>query len=159
MPAIAEIYSLGLQVEIGKIDKELKKLWAESEGSMTRASLINLAVYSEAPGSLERNTQIIAKIAENHACLAIGTNDNRAASVILRDLRDNLRIPFERAGRFAVNGKINQRRAGHRAFALCPKLFQLLVDFADLDLEAERINFSDRRHTSQSPPGASIARE
>src|SRR6266849_2857892 len=71
MPAIAEIYSLGLAVEIGKIDKELKKLWAESEGSMTRASLINLAVYSEAPGSLEKNTQIIAKIAQNHACRAI----------------------------------------------------------------------------------------
>ncbi len=71
MPAAAETYSLGLPVEIGKIDKELKKLWAESEGSMTRASLINLAVYSETPGSLEKNTQIIAKIAENHACRAI----------------------------------------------------------------------------------------
>jgi len=71
MPAIAENYSLGLPVEIGRIDKELKKLWAESEGAMTRASLINLAVYSEAPGSLEKNTQIIAKIAENHACRAI----------------------------------------------------------------------------------------
>ena len=71
MPTTAETYSLGLQVEIGKIDKELKKLWAESEGAMTRASLINLAVYNEAPGSLERNTQIIAKIAENHACRAI----------------------------------------------------------------------------------------
>ena len=71
MPATAETYSLGLPVEIGKIDKELKKLWAESEGAMTRASLVNLAVYSEAPGSLEKNTQIIAKIAENHACRAI----------------------------------------------------------------------------------------
>src|SRR6266478_9500859 len=71
MLATAEAYSLGLEVEISKIDKELKKLWAEGEGSMTRASLINLAVYSEAPGSLEKNTQVIAKIAENHACRAI----------------------------------------------------------------------------------------
>jgi glucose-6-phosphate dehydrogenase assembly protein OpcA len=71
MPAVAENYSLGLPVEIGKIDKELKKLWAESAGAMTRASLINLAVYSEEPGSLEKNTQLIAKIAENHACRAI----------------------------------------------------------------------------------------
>ena len=38
---------------------------------MTRASLVNLAVYSEQPGSLEKNTQLIAKIAENHACRAI----------------------------------------------------------------------------------------
>src|SRR6266404_2967239 len=70
-PAVAENYSLGLSVEIGKIDKELKKLWAESAGAMTRASLINLAVYSEAPSALEKNTQLIAKIAENHACRAI----------------------------------------------------------------------------------------
>ena len=71
MPAIAENYSLGLPVEIGKIDKELKKLWQEGEGAMTRASLINLAVYSAAADSLEKNTQLIAKIAENHACRAL----------------------------------------------------------------------------------------
>ena len=71
MPAISENYSLGLQVEIGKIDKELKKLWAESEGAMTRASLINLAIYSEAPGSLEKNTQIISRMTQSHACRAI----------------------------------------------------------------------------------------
>ncbi len=71
MPEIAEDYSLGLEVEVGKIDKKLKKLWHEGEGAMTRASLINLAVYSEAPGSLEKNTQLVAKIAENYTCRAI----------------------------------------------------------------------------------------
>ena len=71
MPAVAETYSLGSPVEIGKIGKELKKLWEQGEGAMTRASLMNLAVYSEEPGSLEKNTQLIAKITENHACRAI----------------------------------------------------------------------------------------
>src|SRR6266446_3481127 len=71
MAAITDNYSLGLQVELDKIDSELKKLWAQSQGAMTRASLVNLAVYSEVPGSLEKNTQLIAKIAENHACRAI----------------------------------------------------------------------------------------
>jgi glucose-6-phosphate dehydrogenase assembly protein OpcA len=71
MPTIAENYSLGLQVEIDRIEKELKNLWAQSEGAMTRASLVNLAVYSEVPRSLEKNTQLIAKIAENHTCRAI----------------------------------------------------------------------------------------
>ena len=71
MPVATQNYSLGLPVEMGKIEKELKKLWAESEGAMTRASLINLAIYSEAPGSLEKNTQLIAKITENHVCRAI----------------------------------------------------------------------------------------
>ena len=68
---VAESYSLGASVELGKIDRELKKLWEQGEGAMTRASLVNLAVYSEQPGSLEKNTQLIAKIAENHACRAI----------------------------------------------------------------------------------------
>src|SRR5437660_12712993 len=77
MPA-PEKYSLGQFVAITDIACELKKLWQEGEGSMARASLINLAVYSEKPGSLEKNTQLIARIAENHACraLVIGANRN-----------------------------------------------------------------------------------
>jgi len=71
MPAIAETYSLGLSVELGKIDQELKKLWQESQGTATRASLVNLAVYSEEAGSLSKNTQLMANITENHACRAI----------------------------------------------------------------------------------------
>ncbi|HXX42026.1 MAG TPA: hypothetical protein VEI58_07150, partial [Chthoniobacterales bacterium] len=67
MPEVAPSYSLGQPVEVGKIDKELKRLWQQGEGAMTRASLINLAIYSEAPDALEKNTPIIAKIAENHA--------------------------------------------------------------------------------------------
>src|SRR5438067_11767913 len=70
MPPVAENYPLGVQVELNKIDSELKKLWTQGEGAMTRASLVNLAVYSEAPGSLEKNTQLIAKSAEKHACRA-----------------------------------------------------------------------------------------
>src|SRR5580765_3406197 len=73
MPAAAETYSLGAPVELGKIEQELKKLWQEGEGAMTRASLMNLAVYSEQPGSLHNNTQLMAKITENHACRAIVT--------------------------------------------------------------------------------------
>src|SRR5438445_12185646 len=71
MPAVSETYSPGLPVAIGKIDQELKKLWQDGEGAMTRASLMNLAVYSEEAGSLNKNTQLMAKIAENHACRAI----------------------------------------------------------------------------------------
>src|ERR1044072_4587151 len=71
MPAIAETYSLGLPVEVSKIDQELKKLWQESQGTATRASLVNLAVYSEKAASLSKNTQLMANITENHACRAI----------------------------------------------------------------------------------------
>ena len=71
MPATAENFAVGMPVEIGRIDRELKKLWEVSGGAATRASLINLAVYSEAPDSLGANTEIISKITENHACRAI----------------------------------------------------------------------------------------
>src|SRR5262249_46372653 len=71
MPGTAETYSLGSSVELGKIEHELKKLWREGEGAMTRASLMNLAVYSEQPGSLTNNTQLMAKITEDHSCRAI----------------------------------------------------------------------------------------
>jgi glucose-6-phosphate dehydrogenase assembly protein OpcA len=71
MPAAAETYSLGVPVEIGNIEQELKKLWQEGEGAMSRASLMNLAVYSEQPGSLQNNTQLMARITESHACRAL----------------------------------------------------------------------------------------
>src|SRR5438552_15731 len=71
MPAIEETFAPGMPVEIGKIDRELKKLWEVSAGCATRASLINLALYSEAPESLGKNTEIISRITENHACRAI----------------------------------------------------------------------------------------
>src|SRR5213078_1446879 len=71
MPTVTETYSMGVPVEISKIDPELKKLWQDSAGAMTRASLMNLAVYSEQPGSLNDNTQLMAKITENHACRAL----------------------------------------------------------------------------------------
>jgi glucose-6-phosphate dehydrogenase assembly protein OpcA len=77
MPTTAETYSLGQPVEIASIGGALKKLWQEGEGAMTRASLINLAVYSEKPGSLEKNTQMMAKITENHACRALVIGANR----------------------------------------------------------------------------------
>jgi glucose-6-phosphate dehydrogenase assembly protein OpcA len=67
----AESFTAGLPVEVGQIQSELKKLWDSSDGVMTRASLVNLAVYSEASGSLGKNTAIISQLTENHACRAI----------------------------------------------------------------------------------------
>src|SRR5438046_5455473 len=71
MPTVAETYSLGVPAEISRIDQALKKRWLQGEGAMNRASLMNLAVYSEDPGSMPSNTQLMARITENHACRAI----------------------------------------------------------------------------------------
>ena len=71
MPSPAETFAAGIPVEIGEIQGELKKLWSAEDSGMTRASLINLAVYSEAPGSLGKNTAIVSQLTEDHACRAI----------------------------------------------------------------------------------------
>ncbi len=63
--------SPGLPVEIGHIDKELGKLWEASDESKTRASLINLVIYTESAESVAENTDLISRIASDHACRAI----------------------------------------------------------------------------------------
>jgi len=66
-----ETTSPGLPVEIDEIDKALANLWEQSGDSKTRASLINLAIYSENPKALGTNTDLISEIARNHACRAL----------------------------------------------------------------------------------------
>lgn len=73
-------FAAGIPVEIGQIDRELKKLWEQGGEMMSRASLINLAVYSEAPNSLAANTQVVSQITEDHACRAIVIGADPAAA-------------------------------------------------------------------------------
>ena len=94
----AETSSLGIAVEIGKIDRELKRLWAEGAGVKTRASLINLAIYSERPGSLPENTRLICEITEDHACRAIVIEANSAAKGNRVEAWINVHCHVSRAG-------------------------------------------------------------
>jgi len=71
MPDAIANLTQGLPVEIGKIDRELKRLWQEGEGAATRASLINFAVYCEGAGAMRETTDIISQITRDHACRAI----------------------------------------------------------------------------------------
>ena len=98
MSSVAETFSPGIEVEIGKIDRELKKLWNESGASKTRASLMNLAVYSEATGSLPRNTKIISEITEDHACRAIVIGANPDAKENRVEAWINVHCHVSRAG-------------------------------------------------------------
>lgn len=97
-PSLQHSISPGLPVEIGKIDRELKKLWAEGGGAKTRASLINLAVYSEAPESLPVNTRIISEITEDHACRAIVIGANPTAKENRVEAWINVHCHVSRAG-------------------------------------------------------------
>jgi glucose-6-phosphate dehydrogenase assembly protein OpcA len=71
MPDAIANLTQGLPVEIGKIDRELKRLWQEGEGAATRASLINFAVYCEGSECMQNTTEVIAQITQDHACRAI----------------------------------------------------------------------------------------
>src|SRR5271155_5201338 len=63
-------FSAGIPVEIGKIDRELKNLWAQ-DGTATRASLMNLAIYCEGAEAMGENTALISDITQSHACRSI----------------------------------------------------------------------------------------
>ncbi|WAC21480.1 glucose-6-phosphate dehydrogenase assembly protein OpcA [Luteolibacter sp. SL250] len=67
---------LGIEVPVGAIDKELRKLW-EQDDAQTNASLMNLAIYCEREGSLVENSRIIQKLTSEHACRAILVEINK----------------------------------------------------------------------------------
>ena len=73
-------FSPGLPVEIGQVDRELKKLWEQTDGSSTRASLMNLAVYCQGEASMLENTQLVAEFTREHACRAIVTAVDAASA-------------------------------------------------------------------------------
>lgn len=63
--------SPGLAVEVGDIDRQLGLLWAQSDAGKVRASLVNLVIYSEAPGAMATNTPLLSEIAADHAFRAL----------------------------------------------------------------------------------------
>ncbi len=69
--AEASFVEAGAPVEIGQIGKALGQLWEETDDTKTRASLTNLAIYTEDLSSVASNTKLIAEIASEHACRAI----------------------------------------------------------------------------------------
>jgi len=68
----------GQEVPVNGIDKALRQLWQQDD-SRTNARLINLAVYSETPGSLARNSDIVRELTREHACRAVLIEMDRAA--------------------------------------------------------------------------------
>ena len=66
---------LGQQVPIGQVTNELQALFAgdekDQDSGITRASLINLAIYQEGPESLEVAAETVAEIVQEAACRSI----------------------------------------------------------------------------------------
>lgn len=61
---------LGLETPISRIDRALKQLW-EGDEAKTRASLINLAIYTEDSSLLAADNDLLDHVAAEHACRAL----------------------------------------------------------------------------------------
>ncbi len=68
---------LGMEVKVSEIDKALHQLWEQDE-ARTNASLMNLVVFSEKPGALLENSNIVRELTREHACRAILTEVDRS---------------------------------------------------------------------------------
>ncbi len=62
--------ALGQEVPVGRVASALRDLWASNE-AISKAALVNFAVYSEKRGSLAENNALIAEVTRDHACRAI----------------------------------------------------------------------------------------
>lgn len=76
----APVISPGLAVEVGDIDRQLGRLWEQSDAGKVRASLVNLVIYSEAPDAIAANTPLLAAIAADHAFRALLVQGNPGAA-------------------------------------------------------------------------------
>jgi glucose-6-phosphate dehydrogenase assembly protein OpcA len=63
--------SRGMPVEVAKINRSLTQLWEQESDQLSKASLVNFAVYSEASDALSFNTQLMAEVTRQHACRVI----------------------------------------------------------------------------------------
>lgn len=70
---------LGEEVPVDGIHKALRQLWAQ-DAARTNACLINLAVYSEQKGSLQKNSAIVRELTREHACRALLVEMDRTAT-------------------------------------------------------------------------------
>lgn len=61
---------LGVETPISRIDRALKELWSSDEAK-TRASLINLAIYTEDSSVLAEDNDLLERVAAEHACRAL----------------------------------------------------------------------------------------
>jgi glucose-6-phosphate dehydrogenase assembly protein OpcA len=66
----SDLDRLGLETPIGRIDRALKQLW-EGDEAKTRASLINLAIYTEDNCQLMADNELLDHVAAQHACRAL----------------------------------------------------------------------------------------
>lgn len=108
----------GMPVEVAQVNRSLKALWEQEGDVLTKASLINFAVYSEAPDALSVNTQLMEEITREHACRVILLAANPAAA--------------KRRVQAWISAHCHVTRAGARQ--VCSEQIAFLLDGGDPDV-------------------------
>ena len=78
-PSLPAFQLLGQPVELSHIERELQVLFMDDSGDadspnaggIARASLINLALYNENQGELERDASVLAELTSEAACRSL----------------------------------------------------------------------------------------
>ncbi len=73
-PILAGTELLGFPVSINEVERRLTEVIGggdDSESGVTRASVLNLALYSERPGNLPQDAETIAEVTREAACRTI----------------------------------------------------------------------------------------
>lgn len=70
LPDSDTLSRLGIETPISRIGRSLNELW-EGDEAKTRASLVNLIIYTEDPAGLPQASEFLEKIAAEHACRAM----------------------------------------------------------------------------------------
>ena len=81
MDSLNSMKNLGMPVEVGAIDGELRKLW-EADKASTNASLMNFLIYTEDPSKLQENSETIQELTRENACRAVLIAMNRKAAEV-----------------------------------------------------------------------------
>jgi glucose-6-phosphate dehydrogenase assembly protein OpcA len=79
MPPVEDL-ARGMPVDVARINRGLKQLFEQEGEVLTKASLVNFAIYSEAPDALSFNSRLMSGVTQENACRVILLAVNPASS-------------------------------------------------------------------------------
>lgn len=104
-PNLPAFQVLGQPVEISRIEKKLQQLFmdgSEDGVGVARASLINLALYSEDQSHLEEDASVLAELTSESACRSLLINADTHASEMTAQAWVQVHCQIDRSGKKTV---------------------------------------------------------
>ncbi|MDF1825843.1 MAG: glucose-6-phosphate dehydrogenase assembly protein OpcA [Verrucomicrobiales bacterium] len=105
LPTLPAFQILGQPVQISRIEKELQRLFMDGEEDgvgVARASLINLALYSENQDQLEEDASVLGELTNESACRSLLINADTHAAEMTAQAWVQVHCQIDRNGRKTV---------------------------------------------------------